>query len=169
MLALVAKAARAEAAKGAARARGKRVRDMRMTFCPVCPRCASPWTGDFKLWNMERRMCALSRVKPEARRAHGTPRGGKTRSHGSRSPKQTKPLRSHSLGGGLRSVVAKLLFQLLQREAGDRPNQMEQQAMTYLAQMDVPSSEAALFRARPRHAEPKKGRAWYGLFLCKRP
>ena len=40
---------------------------------------------------------------------------------------KTKALRNHVLGGGgFRSVVAKLLFELLQREAEARMNQVEQ-------------------------------------------
>ena len=66
---------------------------------------------------------------------------------------RTKPLRNHVLGGGFRSVVAKLLFELLQREAGARMNQAEQQATLYLASLDI-------FRARLRHPEPKGDRAW---------
>ena len=69
---------------------------------------------------------------------------------------KTKPLRSHILGGGFRLVVAKLVIELLQREAGDRMN---------LAQLEKPSLEAALFRARPRHAEPKREQSMGGVGL----
>ena len=39
--------------------------------------------------------------------------------------------------------------------------------MTYLAQMDTHSLEAALFRARPRHAEPKRGWSMVWAFLVQ--
>ena len=73
---------------------------------------------------------------------------------------KTKPLRNHVLGGGFRSVVAKVLFELLQREPEARMNQVEQQATTYLALLDVASLDAAIFRARLRRPEPKVDRAW---------
>ena len=58
---------------------------------------------------------------------------------------KTNPLRNLVLGGGFRSVVAKLLFELLQREAEARMNQAEQQATPYLASLDIASLDAAIF------------------------
>ena len=77
---------------------------------------------------------------------------------------KTKPLRNHVLGGGFRSVVAKVL---LQREAEARMNQVEQQAISYLVSLDMASLEAAIFRARPRHPEPKVDPAWVWAFLMQ--
>ena len=62
----------------------------------------------------------------------------KNRKEGHETDK-TKPLRSHSFGGNLRSVVAKVLYELLQSEAGERASQVDQQGMTYLFHLDVPS------------------------------
>ena len=78
---------------------------------------------------------------------------------------KTKPLRNHVLGGGFRSVVAKVLFELLQREAEARMSQVEQQAISYLVSLDLASLDAAIFRARPRHPEPKADRSWVWAFL----
>ena len=73
---------------------------------------------------------------------------------------KTNPLRNHVLGGGFRSVVANVLFELLQREAKARMNQVEQQAISYLVSLDIASLDAAIFRMRPRHPEPKEDRAF---------
>ena len=43
-------------------------------------------------------------------------------------------------------------------------NQVEQQAISYLVSLDVASLDAAIFRARPRHPEPKEDRAWVWAF-----
>ena len=80
---------------------------------------------------------------------------------------ETKPLRNHVLGGGFRSVVAKGLFELPQREAEARMNQVEQQAISYLVSLDVASLDAVIFRARPRYPEPKADRAWVWAFLMQ--
>ena len=80
---------------------------------------------------------------------------------------KTKPLRNHVLGGGFRSVVAKVLFELLQREAEARMNQVEQQAISYLVSLDMASLDAAIFRARPRHPEPKEDRERVWAFLMQ--
>ena len=64
-------------------------------------------------------------------------------------------------------MVAKLLFELLQREAEARMNQAEQQATSYLASLDIASIDAAIFSARPRHPEPEEDRAWVWAFLMQ--
>ena len=64
-------------------------------------------------------------------------------------------------------VVANLLFELLQREAEVRMNQAEQQPTMYLASLDIPSLDAAIFRARKRHPEPKEDRACVWAFLMQ--
>ena len=78
---------------------------------------------------------------------------------------KTKPLRNHVLGGGFRSVVAKVLFELLQGEAEARMSQVEQQAISCLVSLDLAHLDAAIFRARPRHPEPKADRSWVWAFL----
>ena len=54
---------------------------------------------------------------------------------------KTNPLRNHVLKGHFRSVVAKLLFELLQIEAEARMNQA---ATSYLASLDIASLDAAI-------------------------
>ena len=44
-------------------------------------------------------------------------------------------------------------------------SQVEQQAISYLVSLDLASLDAAIFRARPRHPEPKTDRAWVWAFL----
>ena len=80
---------------------------------------------------------------------------------------KTKPLRNHVLGGDFRSVVAKFLFELLQREAEARMNEVEQQAISYLVSLDIASLDAAIFRARPRHPERKEDGAWVWALLMQ--
>ena len=46
-------------------------------------------------------------------------------------------------------------------------NQVEQQAISYLVSLDIASLDAAIFRARPRHPEPKADRAWVWAFLMQ--
>ena len=64
-------------------------------------------------------------------------------------------------------MVAKLLSELLQREAEARMNQAEQQATPYLTSLDIPSLDTAILRARPRHPEPNEDRAWVWAFLMQ--
>ena len=72
-------------------------------------------------------------------------RGRRTRKHAERSTKQTKrpPLRNHVLGGGFRSVVAKVLFELRLRgtdEAGGTAS-----FVVSRIRLDTASLDAAIF------------------------
>ena len=107
------------AAKGAARVRARRVPVMRVRLSPACPHCASPWTGVIKGESLKKEALTLRAAWKEDEKA-------RREEH---EADKTNPLRNHVLGRGFRSVVAKVLFELLQREAEARMNQVEQQAI----------------------------------------
>ena len=109
------------AAKGVARVRARRVPAMRMRLSPACPHCVSPWIGDFQA--QEDRASHVCVIKGESLKKEVlTPRAAWKEDEKARREEdeadKTNPLRNHVLGDGFRSVVAKLLFELLQRERG---------------------------------------------------
>ena len=157
------------AAKGVARVRARRAGHEIEIVSRLSTLCISM---DRRIQALEDRSSYVCIIKGESLRKEVlTPRTAWKEDEKARREEheadKTNPLRKHVPRGGFRSVVAKLLFELLQREAEARMNQAEQQATSYLASLDIASLDAAIFRARPRHPQPEEDRAWVWAFLMQ--
>ena len=159
------------AAKGAARARAKLVPVMRVRLSPACPHCASPWTGESRHWKTGRHTCASLKgesLKKEVSTLRAAWKEDEKARREEHEADKTKPLRNHVLGrrfplGGCESSL---------RASTKRGGGTDESGGT--ASHLVPCQSgyslsrcSVIFRARPRHPEPKADRAWVWAFLMQ--